>query len=68
MLGIDPRIFKHEIMTYPDAKSVWQKLHWVNPQKEETIKERVEKMIKFGFIYPLKLTEWVSNLVSVNKK
>jgi hypothetical protein len=31
MPGIDPRIVEHEIMTYPDAKPVRQKLHPVNP-------------------------------------
>jgi hypothetical protein len=31
MLGIDPRIFEHEITTYPDVKPVRKKLHLVNP-------------------------------------
>jgi hypothetical protein len=55
-------------MTYPDAKPVRQKLHLVNPRKAATIKEEVEKLLKAGFIYPVQLTEWVSNLVPVNKK
>jgi hypothetical protein len=33
-----------------------------------TIKVEVEKLIKVGFIYPVQLTEWVSNHVPVNKK
>jgi hypothetical protein len=66
--GIDPRIVKHEIMTYPDAKSIQQNLHPMNPQKEATIKAIVEKFLKVGFIYPIQLTHWVSNPVSVNKK
>jgi hypothetical protein len=40
----------------------------VNPNKETTIKAEVDKLLKEGFIYPVKLTEWVSNLVLVNKK
>jgi hypothetical protein len=68
MLGIDPRIVEHEIMTYPDTKPVWQKLHLVNPQKETNIKDEVEKLIKVGFIYTIQLTQWVSNPISVNKK
>jgi hypothetical protein len=52
MPGIDPRIVEHEIMTYPDAKPVRQKLHLVNPRKEATIKAEVEKLLKVGFIYP----------------
>jgi hypothetical protein len=66
--GIDPKIVEHEITTYPDAKPIRQKLHPVNPRKEAVIKVEVEKMIKDSFIYPIHLTQWVSNLVSVNKK
>jgi hypothetical protein len=66
--GIDPRIVEHEIMSYPDAKPIRQKLHLVNPQKVAAIKEEVEKLLKASFIYPVHLTEWVSNPVPVNKK
>jgi hypothetical protein len=40
----------------------------VNPQKETVIKVEVEKLFKAGFIYPIQLTQWVSNPVSINKK
>jgi hypothetical protein len=68
MLGIDPQIFEHEIMTYPNSKPFRQNLHLVNPRKAATIKEEVEKLPKVGFIYPVQLTKWVSNPVPVNKK
>jgi hypothetical protein len=68
MPGIDPRIIEHEIMTYPDVKLVRQKLHLVNPRKAATIKVEVEKLLKVGFIYPVQLTQWVSNPMPVNKK
>jgi hypothetical protein len=61
MSGIDPRIVEHEITTYPDVKSVRQKLHPVNPKKETTIKAEVEKLHKVGFIYPIQLNQSVSN-------
>jgi hypothetical protein len=61
MPGIDPKIVEHEIKTYPDAKPVRQKLHPVNPKKATTIKIEVEKLLKAGFIYPIHLTQWVSN-------
>jgi hypothetical protein len=32
------------------------------------IKAEVEKLLKSGFIYPVHLTEWVSNIISANKK
>jgi hypothetical protein len=68
MPGIDPSIVIHEIKTYPDAKPVRQKLRPVHPKKLAAIKAEVEKLLKSGFIYPVPLTEWVSNLVPVAKK
>jgi hypothetical protein len=68
MVGIDPKIFKHEITTYPYAKPVRQKLRPVNPRKAATIKVEVEKLLKASFIYPIHLTQWVSNPVLINKK
>jgi hypothetical protein len=68
MPGIDPKIVEHEITTYPDAKPVRQKLHLVNPRKATTIKAKVEKLLKAGFIYPIHLTQWVSNPMPVDKK
>jgi hypothetical protein len=40
----------------------------VNPRKAPAIKEEVEKLLNVGFIYPVPLTKWVSNLVPVDKK
>ena len=67
MPGIDPKIVEHEITMYPDAKPVRQKIHPVNPNKAAAIKIEVEKLLKVGFIYPIHLTQWVSNPVSVNQ-
>jgi hypothetical protein len=68
MPGINPNIVEHEIIMYPNAKPVRQKLHPVNPRKATAIKAEVEKLLKAGFIYPIHLTEWVSNPVPVDKK
>jgi hypothetical protein len=68
MSGIDPDIVIHEIKTYPDAKPVRQRLHPVHPHKAATIKLEAEKLLKAGFIYPVALTDWVSNLVPIDKK
>jgi hypothetical protein len=66
--GIDPDIVVHDIKTYLDAKPVQQRLHPVHPRKVVAINLEVEKLLKAGFIYPMALTDWVSNLVPVNKK
>ena len=68
MLGINPSMVEHEIKTYPNVKLVRQKLCPVNPKKYDSIKEEVEKLLKVDFIYPIALTEWVFNPVTVNKK
>ena len=68
MPGINPRIVEHEIKTYPNAKPVRQRLHVVNPKKAPAIKAELEKLLNVGFIYPIPLTELVSNPVPVDKK
>jgi len=68
MSRIDPPIVIHEIKKYPDARPVRQKLRPVHPRKTSTIKTEVEKLLKVGFIYPVPLTEWVSNIILGTKK
>jgi hypothetical protein len=68
MPGIDPKIVEHEITTYHDAKLVRHKLHPVNSRKATAIKAEVEELLKVGFIYPIHLTQWVSNPIPVDKK
>jgi hypothetical protein len=68
MPGIDPDIVIHEIKTYPDTKPIRQRLRPVHPRNAAAIKLKVEKILKAGFIYPVSLTEWVSNLVPIDKK
>ena len=68
MPGIDSSIVEHEIKMYPDVKPVRQRLRQVHPKKVATIKTEVEKLLHVGFIYPVPLTDWVSNIVPVMKK
>ena len=68
MPGIDPRIVVHEIKTYTGEKPVRQKLCQIHPKKAAAIKAEVEKLLRAGFIYPVPLTEWVSNIMPVTKK
>ena len=68
MPRIDPWLVENKIKTYLNVKLVRQKLRVVNPKKTPTIKVEIEKLLKADFIYPIPLTEWVSNPVAVNKK
>ena len=64
---IDPRIIVHEIKTYARARHVQNKIWPIHPKKESTIKDKVEKLLRVDFIYPVPLMEWVSNIVPVTK-
>ena len=68
MPDIDSSIVEHEIKMYPDVKPVRQRPRQVHPKKAATIKTEVEKLLHAGFIYPVPLTDWVSNIVPVMKK
>ena len=68
MPGIDPHIVEHEIKTYPNAKPVRQCLHAMNPRKAPATKVEIENLLNADLIYPVPLTEWVSNPVPVDKK
>ena len=67
MPGIDSSIVEHEIKMYPDVKLVGQRFRQVHPKKVVAIKAEVEKLLHVGFIYPVPLTDWVSNIVPLMK-
>ena len=68
MPSIDTSIVEHTINMYHDLKLVRQRLHHVHPMKVTAIKVEVENFLRARFIYPILLTEWVSNIVPVMKK
>ena len=68
MPGIDPSIIVHEIKTYPMARPIRQNICQVHLRKAAEINAKVEKLLKDGFIYPILLTKWVSNIFPVAKK
>ena len=49
-------------------KPIRKKLHQVHPRKATSIKAEVENILKSCFIYPMHLTERVSDIVQVSKK
>jgi len=68
MLFIHPNIVVHENKMYLDAKQVWKRLCLVHHKKAAGIKDEVGKLLRAGFISPVPLTDWVSNVVPVMKK
>jgi hypothetical protein len=61
------KLFKEFHDVFTDAKPVQKRIKVVNLRKAPAIKEEVEKLLNVVFIYPVPLTEWVSNPVLVNK-
>ena len=68
IMGIEPYIVEHENKTQSDAKPIRQHLCTMNPRKATTIKAKVEKFLKVGFIYLIPLMKWMSNPFLVDKK
>lgn len=68
MPRIDPSIMVHEIPTYLNVKPIFQWLCPVHPRKVASIKGEVENILKDGFIYPIPLIDWLSNIILVNEK
>lgn len=66
--SIYPNIVVHEIKTYPYVNLVQKHLRLVHPKKVVAIKVEVEKIMLASFIYPIPLTDWISNIVLVTKK
>jgi hypothetical protein len=49
-------------------KRVRKKHRPINPTLEATIQKELEKLLNVGIIFPVKYSEWVSNLVLVHKE
>jgi hypothetical protein len=66
--GFDPSIIQHAIPIKEEAKPIRKKQRPINPALEATIRKEVEKLLNAHIIFPVKYSEWVSNLVPVRKK
>ena len=51
-----------------DEKPVQQKLRKIHPNLENQIKIELNKLLKAKIIFPVRHSNWVSNLVPVRKK
>jgi hypothetical protein len=64
----DTKIIQHVIPTRNDAKLVQQKLRKIHPNLELQIKKELNKLLQAKIIFPVRHSQWVSNLVPVRKK
>ena len=51
-----------------DMKPVQQWRYWMNPNYAPRVKEEIDKLLKIGFISPIKRATWLSPIVVVPKK
>ena len=64
----DTSIIQHTIPVLPDQKSIQQKLRKIHPNLESQIKSELNKLLKAKIIFPVRHSNWVSNMVPVRKK
>ena len=68
MKGLDPKFYQHKINLATDAKPVQQRRYRMNPNYVARVKEEMDKLLKAGFIRPVKQATWLSPIVVVPKK
>ena len=68
MKGLDPKFYPHKINLSTDAKPVQQRRYRMNPNYVAHVKEEIDKLLKAGFIWPVKQATWLSPIVVVPKR
>jgi hypothetical protein len=64
----DANIIQHVIPMKPQTLPFQQKLRKMHPKLELTVKKELNKLLKAKIIFPVRHTQWVSNIVPVRKK
>eukprot|EP00253_Pinus_taeda_P026383 PITA_26383 len=64
----DTSIIQHTIPMLSEQKPVQQKLRKIHPNLESQIKSELNKLLKAKIIFPVRHSNWVSNMVPIRKK
>ena len=67
MLGIDPSVITHRLNMYPSSELVHQKKRVFAPERDNAIKEEVQKLTTTQFIREIYYPDWLANVVMVKK-
>ena len=67
MPGIDPSVITHHLNIYPSTKPVRQKKRVFTLERDNAIKEEVQKLTLAKFIREVYYPDWLANVVMVNK-
>ena len=68
MKELDPQYYQNQIHLLHDARSVQQRRYRMNPIYAAKVKEEINKILRVGFIRPVKRATWLSPIVVVPKK
>ena len=68
MKGLDPQFYQHKINLSPHTIPVKQRWYRLNPNYAAKVKEEIDKLLRVGFIRPVKRKTWLSPIVVVPKK
>ncbi|KAL0451616.1 UNVERIFIED_CONTAM: Transposon Ty3-G Gag-Pol polyprotein [Sesamum latifolium] len=67
LVGIDPKVMTHKLNINPAFRPVRQKKRNFGQERNEIIKEKVEKLLTAEYIRPVQYPEWLANVVLVPK-
>ena len=67
MPGINPSVITHRLNVHPSSKPVQQKKRVFAPERDNAIKEEVQKLILAKFIREIYYPDWLANVVMVKK-
>ena len=67
MPGIDPSVITHRLNVYPFSKPVCQKKRVFAPERDNVIKEEVQKLTIAKFIREVYYPNWLDNVVMIKK-
>ncbi|KAL2240129.1 UNVERIFIED_CONTAM: Retrovirus-related Pol polyprotein from transposon [Sesamum indicum] len=65
--GIDPEVIVHRLNVNPTVRPVQQRKRTLNSDKNDAIRQEVDKLLKAGYISEIQYTNWLSNVVLVPK-
>ena len=67
MSGIDPSVITHRWTVYPSSKPICQKKRVFAPERDNAIKQEVQKLTMTKFILEVYYPDWLANMVMVKK-
>ena len=67
MTGIDLSVITHYLNVYPSLNPIRQKKRVFAPERDNVIKEEVQKLTTIKFIREVYYPDWLANVVMVKK-